>query len=188
VALAAAVRELADLSSARISAETALRSSRSERTIARDVLKGLLTQADLTARALDCDKFRSPRRPSDHSLVVCARAFATDIDPIKKEFIVYGLSPDQVTAAATALERTLLNYVAAKAKRSAAIREFEEKLEVAMTYMRRFEALVANTLADNPATMAEWTVARKINRSRIRKRIAGLPPNVAEPVVQPKAA
>jgi hypothetical protein len=58
--LAAAVRELAELSSARISADTALRSSRNERTIARDALKGLLAQADLTARALDSDKFRSP--------------------------------------------------------------------------------------------------------------------------------
>jgi hypothetical protein len=151
------------------------------------VLKGLLTQADLTARALDSDMFRSPQKPTDHSLVVCARAFATDIEPMKKEFIGYGLSPEQVTEAATALEGTLLDYFAAKAKRSAAIREFEEELKVAMGIMRRFEALVANVLGDNASAMAEWTVARSITRVAARRRSRKLE-EVTQPVAQPVAA
>jgi hypothetical protein len=91
---------------------------------------------------------------------------------------LYGLSPDQVTAAATALEHSLLEYSAGKAKRSAAVRELEEKLEVAMGTMRRFETLVANTLEDNHAAMTEWTAARSVGKVPARKRVVE-PPKAA---------
>ncbi len=85
------------------------------------------------------------------------------------------------------MEGTLLDYFAAKAKRSAAIRKFEEELEAAMGIMRRFEALVANVLGDNAATMAEWTVARSVTRVAARKR-SRKPQDATEPAVQPVAA
>ena len=176
--LAAAVRELADLSSARISAETAVRSGRNARKADRDTLISLMAQADLTARALESDRFRTPRNRSDHALVVSGRAFATDIEPLKKEFIGYGLSPEKVTAATTALERSLLDYSAGKARRSAAIQEFEEKLEAAMGTMRRFEALIANTLGDNHGVMTEWGAARTVGKVVVRKRVVE-PPKAA---------
>jgi hypothetical protein len=182
--LEVSVQELNDLLTARVSAETLMRSSRNDRAAARGSLKGLLTQADLTARALECDKFRLPRKPTDRALIDSGHAFATDIEPLKKDFIRHGLSPDEVIAIVDALERAILGYTGGKAKRSASIREFDKKLEVAMGYMRRFEALVANTLADNPSAMAEWTVARSINRVAVRKRNVK-PPAPAEPVSQP---
>jgi hypothetical protein len=185
-ALASAVRELSDLSSVRISAETALRSGRKGRTIARDTLKGLLAQVNRTARALDSESFRSTGKPTDHTLIASALAFAADIAPMKKDFVVYGISPNDVTAAVRALEQALRDYSDGKAKRAAAVRELDEKLEVAMGYMRRFEALVGNYLADNSAVMAKWTVARSINRITTRKR-SGKTTDVATPE-QPKAA
>jgi hypothetical protein len=84
------------------------------------------------------------------------------------------------------LEQALRDYSDGKAKRAAAVRELDEKLEVAMGYMRRFEALVGNYLADNSAVMAKWTVARSINRITTRKR-SGKTTDVATPE-QPKAA
>jgi hypothetical protein len=185
------VGELAELASTRISAETAVRSSWTARKAARVALKGLLMQANSTARALGVDKFRLPHKPTDHGLIDVGRAFMADIEPLKKDFIKHGLSPDEVTAAVDALDRAILDYTGWKAKRSAAIREFDEKLETAMGYMRRFEALVANTQADNPAVNAEWTVARTIPRVAVRKRQAKPPEPVvpvAPPAVQPLAA
>lgn len=170
MALASTVSELGELSSARISAETALRSGRKDRAITRDALKGLLAQANRTARALNSEAFRSANKPTDHALITSGRAFAADIEPMKKDFLVYGLSPEDVAVAVRALERAIRECSAGKAKRAAAIREFDEKLEVAMGYMRRFEALVENFLANNSAVMAEWTVARSINRITVRKR------------------
>jgi len=176
--LAAVVQELGELSTARSSADSALRSSRNAKTADRDTLKGLLAQADLTARAIGSDKFRTPRNRSDHSLVVSGRAFATDIEPLKKEFIGYGLSPEQVTAAATALEHSALVNSAGKAKRSAAIRAFEEKMDAAMGYVRQLDALVVNTFADGSAPKAEWTMARTVGKVPARKRVVD-PPKAA---------
>jgi hypothetical protein len=170
MALASAVRELAELSSARISAEAALRSGRKDRTITRDALKGLLAQVNRTARALDSESFRSAGKPTDHALITSGRAFAADIEPMRKDFIVYGISPEDVAVAVRALERAIRDYSDRKAKRAAAIREFDAKLEVAMGYMRRFEALVENILSNNTSVMAQWTVARTINRVAVRRR------------------
>jgi hypothetical protein len=85
------------------------------------------------------------------------------------------------------LERAIRDYTTAKAKRSAAIREFDEKLEVAIGYMRRFEALVENILSPNPAAMAQWTVARSINPVATRTRIAKTP-DAIDPVSPARAA
>ena len=174
-ALAAAVGELAELSTARITADTVLRSGKKNRAITRDALKGLLAQANRTARALDSEVLRSASKPSDHSLISAGRAFAAEIEPMKKDFLDYGISPEEVTAAAAALERAIRDYTAGKAKRTAAIRDFDEKLEVATGHMRRFEALVENLLANNSAVMAEWRVARTISPVTHRKRTGKTP-------------
>jgi hypothetical protein len=171
------IGELAGLSSARISAENTLRTARNERYTARNILRGLLTQAEMTARALNNDKFRSPRRATDQDLIESARASAAEIESLKKEFSVYAPLTEDVTPAVQALERAVLAYGSARAGRSAAIQEFGEKLEVAMGHLRRLEAVAAITLAGNTKAMAEWTLARTVNRTP-RRRI----------VEEPKAA
>lgn len=186
-ALSTAVRELAELSSARISAESVLRTAGKERARARETLKGLLAQANRTARALQSEAFRATVKTSDQTLIAFGRAFAADIEPVKKDFLTYGISPEDVATAVTTLERSILDYSAGKAKQAAAIREFNEKLESALGIMRRFEALVENFLSGNSAAMAAWTVARTVNRVMPRKR-AQKPANVIEPTPPVKAA
>jgi hypothetical protein len=176
--LKAVVGDLATLSSARISAESTLRSARIERHAARVVLKGLLSQAELTARALNNDKFRLPRRVSDIDLIDAGRASAAQIASLKKEFSASGAPAEEVTPAVQALERAVLDFGTAKAKRSAAIQGFSEKMDVAMGYLRRLEALVAITLAGNTAAMTEWTAARSITWVTPRKRAVD-PPKAA---------
>jgi hypothetical protein len=176
--LKAVLGDLAALSSARISAEGALRSARIERHTARNVLKGLLTQAQLTARALNNDKFRLPRGKSDISLIESGRASAAQIASLKKEFSASGPPAEEVIPAVQALDRAVLAFGTAKAKRSAAIQAFSEKMDVAMGYLRRLEALVAITLDGNTAAMTEWTAARSISRVTSRKRAVD-PPKAA---------
>jgi len=167
--------ELAILSSARIAAESTLRAARNERDVARDAMKAMLAKADRTARALHSHKFRSPTRPTDHALIDGGRAFAAEIEPLKEAFIAYGFTPENVTAAVKPLEVAVLAYASARAKRSAAIREYKQKMDVAMECLRRFEVLVANTLADNSAAMTEWSMARTVSRFTPRKRAAAEP-------------
>ena len=172
------MEELAVLSSARIAAESTLRSTRNERDIAHDAMKRLLAQADLAARALHIDKFRAPKKLTDQALINGGRAFVAQIEPQREQFTAYGFSPDDVAAAVKPLELAVLAYAAAKTKRSAAIRVFHEKLDVARECLRRFEAIVANTLVHNPAAMTEWTMARTISKVPARKRAVD-PPKAA---------
>jgi hypothetical protein len=187
--LKAVVEEMAVLSSARISAEGLLRSARIEQEQARSLLRGRLMEGALTARALNNDKFRLARRVSDIELIEAGRAAAIQIASMKKEFSTSGESTEDVTPAVQALERAVLDYGTAKAKRTAAIQAFSEKMDVAMGLLRRLEALVAITLAGNTQAMTEWSAARTVGRITARKRVVEEPveePTVVEPpVVEP---
>ena len=145
--------------------------------------------AEQTAQALGSDKLRGPLKRGDQALIDCGHAFAQDAEALKKDFIQHGWAPqfgDDVSAAVETLEHAVLDYASATAKRSSAIREYVKSLEDAMGYLRRLDILVAKTIADDPAAMASWTVARTVIRVPVRKRIAK-PPDVA-PVVPPAQA
>jgi hypothetical protein len=173
--LKTAMEELTAASSSRVAAESALRSARNQRDTARDHMKGLLAKADQTARALHSHAFRSPARISDRSLIDAGVAFAAEIEAEKPQFIAYGFSPEDVTNAVKPLEAAVLAYSAARAKRSAAIREFDEKLDTAMECTRRFEAIVVNTFDPNGAAMAQWTNVRTVSKVPPRKRAEAAP-------------
>jgi hypothetical protein len=64
-------------------------------------------QVNRAARALDSESFRSAGKPTDHTLIACGLAFAAGIEPMKKVFIVYGISPGDVTVAVRAPELAL---------------------------------------------------------------------------------
>jgi len=176
--LKTALEQLTAASSSRVAAESALRSARNARETSRDHMKGLLAKADQTARALHSHTFRSPARTSDRALIDAGHAFAAEIETVKDQFIAYGFSPDDVTSAVKLLDVAVLAYSTARAKRSAAILEFNEKLDAAMECTRRFEAIVANTLQEGSAVMAQWANLRSVSKVPLRKR-AEEPPKAA---------
>jgi hypothetical protein len=57
-----------------------------------------------------------------------------------------------------------------RAIRSSAIREFDRTMEDAQEHLQRLEALVVNTLQENPAALASWEVARRVDPAGHRKR------------------
>ena len=176
--LKTAMEQLTAASSSRVAAESALRSARNARETSRDHMKGLLAKADQTARALHSHTFRSPARTSDRALIDAGHAFAAEIETVKDQFIAYGFSPDDVTNAVKSLEVAVLAHSTARAKRSGAILEFNEKLDAAMECTRRFEAIVANTLEEGSAVMAQWANLRSVSKVPLRKR-AEEPPKAA---------
>jgi chromosome segregation ATPase len=186
--LSAAVRELAELSTARVSTETALRSASKERAHARETLKELLMRVNRTARALDTELFRAVIKPTDHALIQSGRAFAADIEPMKKDFIKYGISASSVTEAVETLERAIREYTSGTTKHAATVQVFNEKLELSMGILRRFEALVENILGSDSSVIAAWTVARTVSRVTPRRRPAKTPAIGIEATPADKAA
>ena len=179
-ALTTAVTTLADQATSRVAAETEIRTNRRSRFVARETLRTRIEQAEQTGRALKSDQFRLPSRRTDQAWINTGRAFAEAAEPLKKEFTQHGLPQftEVMNAAVESLQDAILGHARGKAMYSRAVCGFDEAMKDAMDCLRSMDALVANTLGDNPAAMASWSVARTVTRTPARKR-AEKPPDPA---------
>jgi hypothetical protein len=90
-----------------------------------------------------------------------------------------------MNAAVESLQDAILGHARGKAMRSRAVRGFDDAMKEAMETLESLDALVANTLSDDPQAMASWTVARTVVRTGGRKAV----PKPPDPVpVLPAAA
>ncbi|MDQ3745018.1 MAG: hypothetical protein M3444_11605, partial [Acidobacteriota bacterium] len=83
---------------AQTSGKSSVQQATSSRTGAREALRESMQAISRTARVMALDmpglenKFRMPRSGSDQALLHAARAFATDAEPLKDEFIRHELA------------------------------------------------------------------------------------------------
>jgi len=176
-ALTTAVTTLSNQAASRVSAETEIRTSRRARIQARETLRTRVEQAEQTGRVLKSEQFRLPLKRSDQAWINSGRAFAQAVEPLTMEFAQHGLPQftEALNAAVESLEDAILGHARAKAMRSSAVLAFDEAMKEAMECLQSLDALVANTLSDNPQAMASWTVARTVIRAGIRKAKAKPP-------------
>lgn len=161
---------------------------------ARDALRTAISAYGRTARAIGLDdpevrgKFRLPdNNLNNQTLVSTARAFLAAATPLKAQFIAYGMNEDFLEN----LEAKIDNFeshaeqqntgksarVADRAAISAALDELDA--EVA-----RFDAIMRNKFASDPATLAAWETARHTERDP-QKRKNGAKPS-APPAAPPQ--
>ena len=172
-AIGSAVTKLSGHSSSQVSGNGAIRNSSGSRTAARKALKKRLEQIDQTARAMQIDKFWMPRKRAVQAIIDSGRAFARDAEPLRKQFIDHGLPEtfiDDLNRAVHDLERAMLDQSVSRGSRASAIAGFNDTLNEALTLLQRFEALVSNTMPDNPEIMAAWNIARRVGRPPVSKR------------------
>jgi hypothetical protein len=100
---------------------------------------------------------------------------------VKPGFARHGFPVEKVAAAVDALEAAKTVYATAKASRSAAIRKWTAAMEAALDALVSVDALVANTLKDNPEAMAAYESARTIRRTRGKSAAATAPETPAVP-------
>jgi hypothetical protein len=183
-ALTSAVSTLADQAGLRVAAEAEIRTNRRARDTARETLITRITQAEQTGKALKSDTFRPPLKRTGQAWISTGRAFAQAAEPLKKEFAQHGLPQftHVIDAAVESFEEAILARARGKALHSTAIREFDVAMKQAMDCLAGMDALVANTLSDNPAAMASWTVARTVVHIGSRKAVPK-PPAPPTPVV-----
>jgi hypothetical protein len=114
------------------------------------------------------DKFRMPRNVGEQKFLAAARAIAQDAVAFKDEFIKRGLPAtflDDLNAQITEIEQTIderNQQAGAKVSATAAI---DDAVGHGMNAVRELDAIVRNTFRDDPATLAEWTSARHIERA-----------------------
>jgi hypothetical protein len=144
---------------------------------ARAELREDLEAINHTARAMSHaipgieDKFRLPRNSGDQAWLAAARSFATEIVPLKAEFIRRGLPAEfvedlhaDVQAFADAVDAKT-QHAGAKVAATAAI---DGAVERGMNVVRELDAVVRNVFRNDPSALAEWTSASHTERAARR--------------------
>jgi len=171
-ALQSGINRISEKARARISAEAAMQAAQEARAASDERLRGFLTRASLIAQALHAQMIRIPIKPTHRVLIDTAHALVKNIESIPNGFAKYGVAPEDVRAAAEALENAMRDYSKAKAARSAAIEESGKALEEAMNTLKGLDALVAAYLHDHPGAMASYAIARSVRRMKARRTAA----------------
>jgi hypothetical protein len=141
---------------------------------ARTELREYLRVIVRTARAIGTDvpelkdKFRLPSGSlGDQVLLSTARSFVTEATPLKENFVAYGLSANFLNTLGQKItafeEQTVRQHTSRNARTSdntainAALNELDEETA-------RLDAILRNTLAADPAALAAWDLARRLER------------------------
>ena len=120
-----------------------------------------------TTPGLD-DKFRLPHNLTYGNILPLARAFAADAAPLAADFVACEMPTDflpQLNTAITAFAGatdTQSGGKGAKAKGTTGIRS---NLDTAFRAVRGLDAIVKNKYRNDPATLAEWAIARHVERT-----------------------
>lgn len=184
--LSTAVTRLGGHASFQVSGNGAIRTSAVSRKDARAALKMKLDMMDQTARALKLNQFYMPRNRTDAAYIAAGKSFAREASVIRDDFVKQGMPPDFIetlSAAVQDVQRAELDHTSSKGARSGSIAEFESTLKQALKDLRRFDALVLNTLADHPGLMAAWNIARRVGRASGGRpaAAAAAPPDASVP-------
>lgn len=146
----------------------------------REALQASLTAISGTADtiALDHpevrDAFRRPRgKLSDQTLLGTARSFAAAALPLKARFIEYDMPADfleQLDAHIDSFEEAMSGQTSSAGARVAANAALEDALKRGEQELEKLETAVRNKFRDDPARLAAWESARRLERTpRTRK-------------------
>jgi hypothetical protein len=169
-ALGSALAKVSEEASRQLAGKNELKTNTILRAAAREELLSQLDRISNTAAAISIDKpglelkFRLGDR-SDQTLIQSARTFAAEAETMKSDFLQHCLPDnfiDNLRSGAAQLDRVILDQASSKNKRANATKALNEAMAECLTLLQRVDAIVANTLADNPPALAEWNVTRRV--------------------------
>ena len=162
--------------------------------MARAALTDRLAAISHTARVISAttpgleEKFVFPDRPSDQGLLMTARVFAQDAEPIADRFIAHVMPQTflaDLVAAIGQFEQAIHQRDAGKDERTVARARIQAALRSGGAAARALDAMVGNRLRDDPVTMAVWKRDRRVQYPPSRTRTSVDAP---APVAVPPAA
>jgi hypothetical protein len=172
-AVSKAVDQLSTFVDAQAAGQGASREGAMSKAGAREALNQALDAIARTARALDTPglggKFHLPSARNDHELATAARRFGQDAAPLKAQFVAHGLPKSflaDLEATLDAFKRAAQDRLAARETSAAAAAGIGTAMGEGLTALTRLDAIVANTLRDEPTLLAAWTTARRVARVR----------------------
>jgi hypothetical protein len=186
-AVGAAIVDLESLSSTQTSHARAAKEKTAQKNAAVNALREEMEAVSRTARVMAQaspglqDKFRMPRKAGAQTLLLTARAFETDAEPLKAEFMRRGLAANFFESFRSRIEAVELiidgmaQKSAARVSATAAVAEAAERGRLAV---RELDAVVQNTFRGDPARLAEWESVSHVERA---PRRAGAEKEEAKP-------
>lgn len=162
------------------------------KSVARANLFSELEKINATSRSLGMkipgmeNKFRFPNSRSDQALIAAARAFATDAEPLKAEFIRRNLPAtfiedlqEKIDAFAAIISSRNV-HSGSKVQATASI---DDVLDEAMLDVRELDPAVENVIGDDKPLLEAWRSARHVERhsSHKPKPTPPIPPTMEEP-------
>lgn len=105
---------------------------------------------------------------SDQTLLATARAFAASAEPLKALFVEYDMPPDFLDKFGASIEEFDLHInrqTATKGSSVAATASLESALKRGDAEVERLDTSVRNKFGEDPALMAAWESARRLERT-----------------------
>jgi hypothetical protein len=183
--MAGVVTRLEALGATQVSSSGASRQSTVSKSVASNGLLAMLDGLNLAADALAPEipgletKFRRPRHKTDQAVLAAARAFLSDAEPLKTEFINYGMSADfldELRNRITEFEQAISERSTHRQTGVSATAGVDEVIQEGLTLRNQLNSIVRNTLRDDRALLAAWESAHHIER-RSKKKDPDTPPN-----------
>ena len=185
-AVSKAVDQLSTFVDTQAAGQDASRGGAMSKAAGREALKEALDAIARTARVFDTaglgGKFYLPSARNDHELATAARRFVDDAGPLKAQFVAHGLPKSflaDLEATREAFERAAQDRLAARETTAGAAAGIGTAMDEGLTALSRLDAIVANTLRDEPTLLAVWTAARRLPRVRTTGDRAPAPPAAA---------
>jgi hypothetical protein len=143
-----------------------------------------------TARAAEVPglggKFRALLSCNDERLLSQARTFLKEAKPFAETFVAHELPSNflrQLQAAIDAFEQAMQVRASGRDQRVGARARIDASMKTALHAVRRLNAIVPNRL-DDPAAVALWNMARRVDAGRVKSDEAAVP-NGSEPSSSP---
>jgi hypothetical protein len=184
--LKAAIAEAESHAVSRESSVNVLQQATTGRRDAREAIRACLRAISDTAHtiALDHPELKGSfvfkgASVSDRTLLATAQAFAANVSPIKALFAEYDLNAvffDQFNVNINNFGQQLNKQTTGKGERIAANASLEGALGRGEAALERLDTAVRNKYRNDPAKLAAWESARRIERAARTKRSGGAPP------------
>ena len=170
--VAAAVTQL---STHAVSKLSAAQEGKSTKAMAREALYDRLAEIGRTVRAIAGDtpgledKFQLPAFLADQALITTGRLFARDAEAFTAQLIGHGMPTTFVSDLLGLVERfeqAIHDREARKDERAAARAHITAALASGTAAVRKLDAMLANHLKDDPATVVVWQRDRRCGHPR----------------------
>ncbi|HEY0323056.1 MAG TPA: hypothetical protein VGC66_19020 [Pyrinomonadaceae bacterium] len=179
--LNALVAEIDQLGAQQSEGSGAAQTSTAAKRAARNAVRSAMRAISDTAEAMESthpgisNTFRMPKNNSDEALINAARAFVTSATPLKNEFIQRELPAtfiEDLTSAIQEFEGATGSRNLNTRKRVSATAALKDALERGMQLRRELDPIVRNKYRTNPAKIAAWESASRVERAPRRKATA----------------